>query len=115
MLDNLIKEFIELKEQEKQLAERKKDLTEKIKSMIPSGKYEKDGLKVQVVKSTTFKYDDQTAIINYLTQKGLSDVYIVKSIDTKKLNAELKNEGALYNALKPYTTKTITESLRIDN
>ena len=116
-LDELIKEY-EVACAEVVAATAKKDeLAEEIKEQL-QGKLGKtftteDGTNAKLVESVRFTYDDSVAIINYLTQKGLKPTYITESIDTKKLNAELKKAGTLYDGVKPYVTKTITESLRV--
>lgn len=116
-LDELIKEY-EVACAEVDVATAKKDeLANEIKEQL-QGKLGKtftteDGTNAKLVESVRFTYDDSVAIINYLTQKGLKSTYITESIDTKKLNAELKKAGTLYDGVKPYVTKTITESLRV--
>ena len=117
MLEEKIKEYFELKNNIDKMVEHKEALGAEIKGLLsnePDQTYTTaGGLKATVVNSTTFKYDDKTAIIEYLTKKGLGDIYLTKDISTKKLNAELKNEGMLYENLKTYLTKTVTESLKV--
>lgn len=80
----------------------------------PDKKYEdNEGYSAKSISKITYKYTDETGIIDYLTRKGLSDIYLIKKIDTTKLNKELKNEGELYKAVDKFVCKNISESLEV--
>ncbi|WP_300924583.1 hypothetical protein [uncultured Clostridium sp.] len=116
MLEEMLKEYLEIKKQEEELTTKKNELATKIKEelkKLPNRKYDENGIKACVTDKITFKYNDQTAIINYITQKGLSDIYLNKSINTTVFNTELKNEGVLFENVKQYITKNLTESLTV--
>ena len=116
-LDEKIKRYFELKDEIAVLETEKDQLSEDIKAMVgvfPDQSYTTpDGYSAKVVGKTTYKYVDETAIINYLNDKNLTDNYMVKKFDTTKINKELKNHGILFNDLKPYITEILTESLTV--
>lgn len=116
-LNELINEYNKVCVEYEEIAQRKAELAEEIKYEL-QGKIGKtytteNGINAKLVESVRFTYDDEIGIVNYLTQKGLKHTYITESIDSKKLNAELKKAGILYDGVKSYVTKTITESLRV--
>ena len=116
MLEEMLKEYLELKKQEDEIAAKKEELGKKIKEELknlPGRKYDANGLKASITDKTTFKYDDEAAIVNYIIQKGLSEIYLSKKIDATKFNKELKNEGMLYESVKPYLTKNVSEALSV--
>lgn len=93
-----------------------KSLGEKIKEelkKLPNNKYEENGFKATITNKTTYKYTDESAIVNYIIQKGLSDIYLSKEISTTKLNNALKEKGQLYENLKSYVSENITEALTV--
>lgn len=116
-LDSLVRQYLSVKIEEEAIVARKNELADKIKELLenePNGKYVTEGgTKATLVEKTTFKYNDETAIMNYLTMKGLKDVYMVKKIDTTKFNAELKVKGALFEDVKSYITESKQKSLTI--
>lgn len=117
ILDEKIKEFYELKTQVDQLNERKDALNKEIKElMIQNGidTYSNEELNSKLVYKTNFKYLDEVGIINYLTQKGLSNIYMVNKIDTTKLNKELKAKGQLFESLKNYINKEESATLTVN-
>lgn len=116
MINEKIKAYYELKNKIDELTKEKEQLGEEIKDMLsqePNKTWEGDGLKAKLVERVTYKYTDETAILSYLTQKGLSDVYLTKKIDSTKLNKELKNKGQLYEALKPSFVESVSDSLTV--
>lgn len=116
MLEEMLKEYLEWKAKKDEIETYLKSLGDKIKTelkKLPEMKYNANGYKASITNKTTFKYDDETAIINYITQKGLSDIYLNKSINTTKFNTELKNEGVLFENVKNYVTKNISEALTV--
>ena len=116
MLEEMLNEYLELKRQEDELAAKKEELGNKIKAELknlPGRKYTENGFKATLTDKVTFKYDDEAAIVNYIIQKGLSEIYLSKKIDATKFNKELKNEGMLYESVKPYLTKNVSEALSV--
>lgn len=116
-LNELINEYNKVCVEYEEIAQRKAELAEEIKYEL-QGKIGKtytteNGINAKLVESVRFTYDDEVGIRNYITQKGLKSTYIVETIDSKKLNAELKKSTTLYDDIKHYVTKTITESLRV--
>lgn len=116
MLEDMLKEFIELKKQEDELKAKENELASKIKEelkKLPKSKYDANGIKATITNKTTFKYDDEVAIMNYIKSKGLKDVYLTYKINTTKFNEELKKEGTLFENVKGYVTKNLTEALTV--
>lgn len=115
-MDELIEQYMELKAQEEEIKNKKEVLANQIKELLekePKMKYETNEYVAKLVERTNFSYLDETAIINYITSKGLSDIYLTKKINTSKLNSELKNKGSLYNATKQYLTESVVKALDI--
>lgn len=115
-LEQLLDQYMETVEQINALSEKKTAIGNMIKVMLanePDKKYKENGYKASLTQKTTFTYNDETAIRNYITQKGLSDIYFEKKINTSKLNGELKSKGILYENLKEYFTENITEALSV--
>lgn len=116
-IDEKIKKYYEIKSQIEELITLKDSIGEEIKKVVlnaPDKKYKSsDGYLAKCVTRITYKYTDESAIINSITKKGLSDIYMTKKIDSTKLNKELKNKGELYNNLKSYINENITDSLEI--
>ena len=115
-MDELIKQYIELKTQEEEIKAKKDVLSNQIKELLekePDMKYSTSDYVAKLIEKTNFSYNDETAIINYITAKGLSDIYLTKKINTSKLNSELKNKGSLYNATKQYLTENIVKALDV--
>lgn len=116
MIDNLIKEFIALKKQEEELKVKKENLSAAIKEALNAEKVDKytcDNGTAKIINKTTYSYDDETAIMNYIVSKGLSDMYLVKKINTTKFNTELKNKGLLFESVKPYITEKVSKVLEV--
>ena len=116
-LEKQIEEYEKVLEEIENLTKIKTDLGNSIKARLKEEKIKKCltelGTEIQLVESTKFTYNDETAIINYLKKNKLKSIYMVESIDAKKLNAELKKDGLLYDSLKNYLSKTVVESLRV--
>lgn len=117
-MDDKIRDYYRLKEEIEMLTAKKDLLGNAIKKDMekyPDGYTTKDGrYKVKIVPKTMIKYRDESAIIEYLNSKGLSDNYVIKKLDTTKLNKELKNRGLLYEAVKNNISESIIESLSVD-
>lgn len=116
-LERQIEEYEKVLEEIEKLTKIKTELGDIIKERLKEEKIKKCltelGTEIQLVESTKFTYNDETAIINYLKRNKLKSIYMVESIDAKKLNAELKKDGLLYDSLKAYLSKNIVESLRV--
>lgn len=116
-LEKNIEEYQRVLSQLEKLTTLKNELSVKIKEQLKNEEKNKylteDGIKAQLVESTKFTYNDETAIINYLKKNKLKSIYMIESIDAKKLNAELKKDGLLYDSLKTYLSKDTVESLRV--
>lgn len=119
MLEEDVKKYIELKEQIEKLSAEKDILSNSIKEAldkIASHSYTTaDNRTVKIVSRTTYTYLDEAAIMQYVILKGLGDVYVMKKIDTKRLNKELKSKGKLFEGIKPYVSENISYSLNVED
>lgn len=116
-LNQLIKEYQSVCNELKLIQAQKDSLAEEIKDLLQDkiGKTftTEEGVKASVVEQTRFTYDDNVALISYLTKNGLKATYITETIDTKKFNAELKKSSTLYDNVKSFVTKNVTETLKV--
>ena len=116
MLEQMLNEYLELKKQEKEIKAKKDELGAKIKEelkKLPECKYNANGYKASITNKTNFEYNDEAGIINYIKAKGLSDIYLTTEIKTTKFNDELKKEGTLFENVKSFVTKNLTEALNV--
>lgn len=116
MLEQMLNEYLELKKQEKEIKAKKDELGTKIKEelkKLPERKYNANGYKALIINKTNFEYNDEAGIINYIKAKGLSDIYLTTEIETTKFNDELKKEGTLFENVKSFVTKNLTETLNV--
>ena len=116
-LERQIEEYEKVSEEIENLTKIKTELGNSIKEKLKAEENKKYltelGVQAQLVESTKFTYNDETAIINYLKKNKLKSIYMLESIDVKKLNAELRKDGLLYDSLKNYLSKTVVESLKV--
>ena len=114
MLDNLIEEFKKVQDEIDVLEKRKEELSAQLKNLIEDKYITKDGKYVAtIVEKSTFNYNDEKAIIEYLTKNNLNDIYLTTKINTTKFNKELKEKGMIFENVKPYITETLTEALTV--
>lgn len=66
----------------------------------------------KLINKTTFKYDDEVAILSYLRSHRLND-FISTKVNTTAMNKELKAKGVLSQELKPYYSLTESISLSV--
>ena len=66
----------------------------------------------KIINKTSFKYNDEVAMINYLKEKGLES-FVNSKVNTSNMNKELKKKGSLYEDLKPYVLETSTSTLSV--
>lgn len=115
-LDSMLEQYQNIKTREEEIKKEKEELGNKIKELLKhneNNKYEGNLYKANLVNKTTFKYNDVSGLMQYVVSKGLSDLYLVKEINTTKLNKDLKQKGKLYEDVKGYITEQITESLTV--
>lgn len=113
-LAEMVKEYNELQNQSKGIADKMSELKASIiESMNNEDKssFEVDNVVAQVIKKDTFKYKDETAMISYLKNNGL-ERYVVEKVDTS-LNKELKKGMSLSESLNPMYEKTSSYSLTV--
>ena len=116
MLEQMLEEYLAFKKQEEEAKAKKDAISLKIKEelkKLPECKYNENGFTVSAVKTTTFKYNDEVAIMNYIKRNGLTNAYLQTQIVTTKFNNELKKEGTLFENLKSYITKNETYKLNV--
>ena len=115
-LDLILEQYQNIKTREEEIKKEKEELGNKIKELLKhneNNKYEGNLYKASIVNKTTFKYNDVSGLMQYVVSKGLSDLYLVKQINTTKFNKDLKQKGKLYEDVKGYITEQITESLTV--
>ena len=116
-MDNLVLnkklcEYISIQKQEKELKAQKDALKKSILELMGEEKeYDNGYTSATIVDKENFTYDDEVAIIAYLENNGY-EKYVVKNIDTA-INKLLKEDVESLSAIKPYYTKSLTESLTI--
>ena len=66
----------------------------------------------KIIDKTSFKYNDEVAIINYLRSHRLNN-FIVTKVNTTAMNKELKSKGALYEDLKSYCSENNSITLSV--
>lgn len=71
-----------------------------------------DNISATIAKKETFKYVDELSMINYLQENGYSQ-FVELKIKTTDMNKELKKSTQLSEALTPYVTKSVVESLSV--
>ena len=115
-LESLLAQYQSIKIKEEEIKAEKEELGQTIKDILgqkENNKYEGNLYKASIVNKTTFKYNDESGLIQYVVSKGLLDLYLVKEINTTKFNKDLKQKGKLYEDVKNYITEQITESLTV--
>lgn len=115
-LEQLLKEYLELKQKEEEIKKSKDALSDKIKSLLKNekdNKFENDTYKASLVEVVKFNHTDKDATMNYLKRNGYNN-YIKETLDEVALNKAFKEGSQLANILKNNYTKQITESLRAD-
>lgn len=74
--------------------------------------YATDKVVATITPKTTFKYNDEPAMVKYLKENGMSQ-YIVEKIDSTRLNKVLKSSVSLNEALKPQFTMNTSYALSV--
>ena len=102
-LNEQIEKYFELQRQ----AEEIKNQLDEIKSQLVEefntegiNSYDTGKVVATVTPKTTFKYNDEPAMVKYLKENGMSQ-YVVEKIDSTRLNKVLKSSVSLNEALKP--------------
>lgn len=115
-LNENIQKYNELQEEiarlQEQLSEYKTNIVNEMKEKSLTKTSTEDGLTAQLVFKDNFKYVDERAMINYLKEKGLTDL-ITEKINTTSMNKELKKGLSLTEDLKTMYTKNTTEVLSV--
>lgn len=112
-LDEKINKYLEISNQKTELDAQLSELKNQIISeMGDEIKHETGIASARIDTKETFKYDDETAMIAVLKEKGLNQ-YVQEKIITSSLNKELKKSGVLAESLKGLYTKSTTNSITI--
>lgn len=113
-LNNLLSEYLNLQSKEEEIKSLKENLKKDIISLMGTEKkYSSDSACATIINQESFKYNDETAMINWLKNNGYSS-YVKEKIDTG-LNKILKTPTPLTEALQPYYSKTIIEKLKVES
>ena len=111
-LNKKLQEYISIQKQEKELATKKLELKKSILELMGEEKKYSNGFaSATIAEKENFTYTDEVSMINYLENNGY-EKYVVKNIDTA-INKLLKEDVESLSAIKPYYTKSLTESLTI--
>lgn len=128
-IDEKIKRIKLLKEIQDGLSEEKRSIDEKLKSAaqeyevlahelldemksngIDTVNTEDGSLVAMVSKNTSIGYQNDDALIGYLSENGLSEfLKTTVAIKKRELSAEIKKNDALREALAEYTSPKVTE------
>lgn len=97
--------------QKAQLENLGKELKEALQQEGVKKETTSNGYEVSLTSRTTIKYKDELALKDYLKIAGPE--YIVESIDSKKLNADIKNSDQLKNNISKYLDISTVDSLTV--
>lgn len=113
-LNEMIKRFAILKEQEDQIKAEKDILSKAIMNqMVEKKVITEDGYKAQKIEKQNITYTDEAAIIRYLKKNRLSN-YVVEKINTTELNKQLKlDKSILKEDLNRFYNTEVKEVLQI--
>lgn len=76
---------------------------------LKQAEYEVDDLVAYVASTSSTGYTDEDSVLTYLSDNGYSTfIKVTKAIKKKELNAELKNNPDLKEALKAFTSTVVT-------
>lgn len=117
MLNEIVKQYFELKQKEDEIKAEKESLKEiivrEMKAQGQTSLLTEDGIFAKITPTVTFKYLDEPGIMTWLEKNGL-EKYIKRTIDTRALNAQLKTSAMLNEGLNTMYRKNTSESLKIE-
>lgn len=116
-MNTKIKQYYELKKQIEDLTKQKDLLAEEIKDFLataPDNKVTEDNYVAKLQYKSLLKYNNEDAILKYLEENNLSDIYTSRKINSTKFNAELREGKKIYVDLKPYITENVSTALFVD-
>lgn len=117
MLNEIVKQYFELKQKEDEIKAEKEGLKEiivsEMKAQGQTSLLTEDGISAKITPTVTFKYLDEPGIMTWLEKNGL-EKYIKRTIDTKALNAQLKTSATLTEGLNTMYRKNTSDSLKIE-
>lgn len=97
--------------QKAQLENLGKELKEELQQEGIKKEITSNGYEVSLTSRTTIKYNDELALKDYLKIAGPQ--YIIESIDSKKLNADIKKSDQLKNDISKYLEISTIDSLSV--
>ena len=114
-LNEKLERYAQLKAQSESLKEEMDDLNQEIKDMILAhpeyeNRYVNDKYNALVVEKRNFTYD--AAVLTYLKKNKMHN-YIKESVDTTKLNKDIKANSILNESVRQYYTETVSHSLTV--
>jgi len=111
-IDTMLKEYLELQEQEDLITKKKNDLKKAILTeMGDEKKYKNDFASATVSVAQGFKYTDEVGMIRVLKENGYG-AYVKEKVDTS-LNKVLKENTPLTESLKGMYVPTSSEKLTV--
>lgn len=113
-LDEMIRKFASLKEQEDKIKAEKDILSKAIMEQMTEKKIiTEDGYKAQKIEKQSITYLDEAAIIRYLKKNRLSN-YVIEKINTTELNKQLKlDKSILKEDLSKFYETKLQEVLQV--
>lgn len=114
-LNEQIERYFELQRQ----ADEIKNQLEEIKSQLVEefnaegiNSYSTENVTATLTPKTTFKYNDEPAMIKYLKENGMGQ-YVIEKIDSTRLNKILKSSVSLNESLRPQFTMNTSYALSV--
>ena len=114
MLDDNIRRYMALKQRVESAKNEMETLKEEIFKEMGANKeaVTEDGIKATITVKSKYEYTKQDEMIKWLESHGYDD-YVNKTIDSKKMNAELKKNRHLWESLNKLYTVTFTKALSV--
>ena len=97
--------------QKAQLESLAKELKEELQQEGIKKEITSNGYEVSLTSRTTIKYNDELALKDYLKMAGPQ--YIIETIDSKKLNTDIKKSDQLKNDISKYLEISTIDSLSV--
>lgn len=116
-IDEYLKNYFEIKSQIDTLTEKLKVENKKIVEMLTvdykTKKYIGNEYSATVALTDKIKYNDEAELIKILEKDDLLKQYVIKAINTKALNEQIKKSDSVQKKLKESYTTTPQSSLTV--
>lgn len=102
-MNEAVKKYVEIQAQEEQLKKEKDELKAQILKFFDENMVDtfvtEDGIKATKTNKTTFKYKNESDLIEYLDSIGLDAAFVVRAVNSKALNLALKGNKELCESM----------------